>query len=286
MTSLQGTYAAAVTPFREDGGRTVDVEAYLSHLSWLAERGLDGVVAFGTNGEGPSLSVEEKRATLRRVFDAELGVHIVPTVAEANAVDALAYLRWLADTPATAVMVMPPYYFKPVDPAGLRVFYEEVLAAAGQPVIVYHIPKYAVGVPAEVVVDLPVWGVKDSGGEDSYTRDVLAGGRGVLLGTEDGLWDRLDLGPPGLVSALANVVPEQLAALYRAHRAGDAATGRRLQAGLSELRAHTKTYASPGMLKRLAQRRHGIPMGTVRPPLLPPPGEVELTAALAAVGVE
>jgi dihydrodipicolinate synthase/N-acetylneuraminate lyase len=286
MTTLQGTYAAAVTPFKDGPGREVDVEAYLGHLSWLAESGLDGVVAFGTNGEGPSVSLGEKLAALDKVFDAGVGVQVVPTVAEANAVDALSFVRRLADTPAAAVMVLPPYYFKPVDAEGLRVFYEEILAVAAQPVVVYHIPKYAVGVPAELVVDLPVWGVKDSGGEDAYAREVLAGGRGVLLGTENELWDRLDLGPQGLISALANVVPEQLAALYRAHRDGDAETGRRLQAGLSELRKATKTYASPGMLKRLAQRRHGVPMGTVRPPLLPPPADVDLTSALAAVGLE
>ena len=45
--------SAITTPFAEDG--TVDLDAFGSHVAWLAEAGLDGVFVAGTTGEGLSL---------------------------------------------------------------------------------------------------------------------------------------------------------------------------------------------------------------------------------------
>jgi dihydrodipicolinate synthase/N-acetylneuraminate lyase len=67
---IEGVYVAAVTPFRDDAARTVDVDAYLAHVDWLASKGVAGVVAFGTNGEGPSVSGREKLEVLRALFAA------------------------------------------------------------------------------------------------------------------------------------------------------------------------------------------------------------------------
>src|SRR5215208_635914 len=173
MQEIEGVYVANVTPFEDDGSFTVDEDAYLDHVLWLAEMGVRGIVPFGTNGEGPSVTLGEK-------------------------------LRVLEDYPAAAVLVLPPYYFKPVEPEGMMRFYEIVLEATGHTAIVYHIPKYAVPVPDRVVKRLPVWGVKDSGGEEGYAEAVLEGGKGVLLGTEDDLWRKLGTGSQGVISALGN----------------------------------------------------------------------------------
>lgn len=285
MTALPAVSVAAVTPFRDDADLSVDREAYLHHLRWLVAGGVDGLVLFGTNGEGPSLSVAEKAHALEAVADAAPGAALIPTVAEANLPDALTMLRRCDEVPAAAVMVLPPYYFKPVDIAGLRAFYERALAATRHPLLVYHIPKYAVPIPAELVADLPVWGVKDSGGEPGYADAVRAAGRGVLLGTEGGVVDGLVRGAEGMISALANVVPEQVVALHAKVREGDIAEARCMEERLLALRDDTKAYASPGVLKRLAQARHGAAMGTVRPPLVPVPDDYDPTVVLERAGV-
>ena len=61
---LGGVYVVNVTPFRDDGSLAVEREAYLAHVKWLSEQGVDGIVPFGTNGEGPSVTLEEKLAVL------------------------------------------------------------------------------------------------------------------------------------------------------------------------------------------------------------------------------
>ena len=207
-------------------------------------------------------------------------LHVVPTVAEGNLTDTLDLLSYLDDLPVRAVLVLPPYFFKPASAPGLRLFYERALAATRHPVVVYHIPKYAVPVPADLVTGLPVWGVKDSGGEAGYAETVHAAGRGVLVGTEDDLPGRLRTAT-GSISALANIVPEQVVALYDHVRAGRSAVAATLSAHLQQVRAMTKEYASPGVLKRVAQQRHGHPMGTVRPPLVPVPEAFDAAGAAA-----
>jgi len=275
---LAGVYVANVTPFRDDERFTIDVDSYLGHVRWLADRGVTGIIPFGTNGEGPSVAPAEKRAVLEELVPAAGPLHVVPTVAEGNLPDTLDLLAFLDDLPVRAVMVLPPYFFKPVPAEGLRRFYDRVLAATHHPVVVYHIPKYAIPVPTEVVTGMPVWGVKDSGGEAGYAEAVHAAGKGVLVGTEDDLPGRLPTAH-GSISALANIVPEQVVALYdhvRSQRSGEAAT---LSAHLQEVRAMTKQHTSAGVLKRVAEARHGHPMGTVRPPLVPVPASFHPAAA-------
>ena len=275
---LAGVYVANVTPFRDDERYSIDVDAYLGHVTWLAGRGVTGVIPFGTNGEGPSIAAAEKRAVLDALVPAVGPLHVVPTVAEGNLPDTLDLIAYLDDLPLRAVMVLPPYYFKPVSADGLRRFYDRVLAATRHPVVVYHIPKYAIPVPAEVVVQLPVWGAKDSGGEAGYAETVRSAGKGVLVGTEDDLPARLPTAH-GAISALANIVPEQVLALYRHVREGRTAEAETLSAHLQEVRAMTKQYVSAGVLKRVAEARHGHPMGTVRPPLDPVPPSFDASAA-------
>ena len=277
---LEGVYAANVTPFLEDDRFSIDVDSYLGHVRWLAGHGVTGIIAFGTNGEGPSVAAREKRVVLDALFAESGSLQVVPTVAEANLPDTLDQLAYLQDLPAAAVMVLPPYYFKPVQDEGLRLFYERVLAATRHQVVLYHIPKYAIAIPADLATSLPVWGVKDSGGEAGYAESVHGAGKGVLVGTEDDLPARLG-SANGSISALANIVPEHVVALYEHVRAGRDAEAAQLSAHLQQVRAMTKEYASPGVLKRVAEQRHGHPMGTVRPPLVRVPESFDAASAAA-----
>src|ERR671920_2052835 len=175
MREIEGVYVANVTPFVDDGSLAVDEDAYLEHVAWLAEMGVRAIVPFGTNGEGPSLTLGEKLRGPEGLFGRGLPVQVIPAVMQNNLPETLEMLRALEDYPATAVLVLPPYYFKPVEPEGLVRYYEAVLGATGHTAIVYHIPKYAVPVPVEVAGQLPVWGVKDSGGEEGYAEAILEG---------------------------------------------------------------------------------------------------------------
>lgn len=282
---LSGVYVANVTPMRDDERCSIDVEAYLGHVRWLAGRGVAGVIPFGTNGEGPVITAAEKRTVLDTLLgdhDWPDGFQIVPTVAEGNLPDTLDQLGYLDGHDVPAVMVLPPFYFKPVEPAGMRSFYQRVLSGTRHPVIMYHIPKYAVPIPAELVLELDVWGVKDSAGDPGYAEAVHEAGRGVLLGTEDDLPRRLATAQ-GSISALANIVPEQVVALYDHVRAGRHEQAEILSGRLQQIRAMTKQFTSIAVLKRIAGARQGAELGAPRPPQLPLPPDFDTAAALEMI---
>jgi dihydrodipicolinate synthase/N-acetylneuraminate lyase len=288
MQAIEGVYVANVTPFKDDASLAVDVDSYLAHVSWLKEMGVRGVVPFGTNGEGPSVTLREKLRVLEALFERGPSIQIIPAVMQGNLPDTLEMVEALEGFPATAVLVLPPYYFKPATAEGLKRFFEPVLETSSHPVIVYHVPKYAVPVPEEVVTGLPVWGVKDSGGEPGYAETLLKEGKGVLIGTEDDLWQRLNTGAQGAISALANFVPEKILEMHEKVNMGDEVGGKALSEELQEARAMTKEYASAAVLKKLAEARHGVPMGTVRPPFVPLPADYDpepvLSASLSTAG--
>jgi hypothetical protein len=68
MQAIEGVYVANVTPFMEAPLYTLDVDAYLEHVSWLAGSGVTGIVPFGTNGEGSSVAMGEKLSVLEALF--------------------------------------------------------------------------------------------------------------------------------------------------------------------------------------------------------------------------
>src|SRR3954451_13628354 len=209
-----GVYAANVTPFRADRDYTIDTEAYRRHVAWLAENGVTGVAAFGTNGEGPSVTVAEKAGVLEALVADDLGIDVVPVLTEGNLPDTLRLLERVNDLPVGGVLVLPPHYFRPVEEAGLRAFYERVLEATSLPVLVSHIPKSSVPVPADRVASLPVWGAKSSSGDPAWSATLRAAGKEVMVGTEDDLARDLP-GGHGTISALANIVPEQMVEVHR-----------------------------------------------------------------------
>jgi dihydrodipicolinate synthase/N-acetylneuraminate lyase len=282
MQDIEGVYVANVTPIKNDASLSVDVDSYLAHVTWLSEMGVRGVVPFGTNGEGPSITLQEKLRVLEALFERDLPVQVIPAVMQGNLPETLEMVEALESYPATAVLVLPPYYFKPASTEGLRRFFEPVLEATSHPAILYHVPKYAVPVPEEVVTGLPVWGVKDSGGEAGYAEAILEGDKGVLIGTEDDLWRRLNTGAQGAISALANFIPEEILDMYEKVKSGDEAGGKALSEKLQKARSMTKEYASAAVLKRLAEARHGAPMGTVRPPFVPLPADYDPEPVLSA----
>ena len=95
---IEGVYAANVTPFRDDASLSLDVDTYLEHVRWLGEKGLRGVVPFGTNGEGPSVTAGEKLGVLENLFGEDPPVQVIPTVAEGTLPGTLEMLKALSSS--------------------------------------------------------------------------------------------------------------------------------------------------------------------------------------------
>lgn len=271
-SGLDGTWVATLTAYAPSG--RVDTGASAAHAEWVVAAGVEGVLVGGTNGEGPLLSTAEHLALLDAVL--ATGARTMATCTAGNLPDAQRFLAECADRPLAGVVVLPPHYYQPLEPADLERWFEELVPTAGHRVVAYHVPKYAVAVPASVVAALPVWGAKDSGSDLAYTREVLAAGKGSLIGTEQDLLAALETRADGLVSALANIAPELVCRAWVDHPAADASAGRDAAChALGQLRTDIKRHPSISTLKALATARHGIDLGPVRAPLARMVGPVD-----------
>ena len=64
---LQGCYVAIVTPFDADGG--IDEKALRSHINFLIDKGVAGIVPCGTTGESATMSWEEHNRVVDITID-------------------------------------------------------------------------------------------------------------------------------------------------------------------------------------------------------------------------
>ena len=258
--------AAASTPLR-DGGAKLDEAAFLPYADFLAGAGLDGLLAFGTNGEAVLLSVDERRHGLELWLDAVGGRMLVAAHCGAQTTaDTVALAAHAAEAGADAVAVIGPPYFR-LDAAAQRAhllaaaaacaplpFYVyEFAATAGyafDPSMLARLREEADNVAGMKVSDTP-W--------DAFERYLLEG-FDVFVGPEALIHRGREAGAIGAVSALASAFPEEVAAVVRDPTEAGAAR-------LAALREHIESFPRHAALKRVAGWK-GVPLRPdVRPPL-------------------
>ena len=103
---LHGTLAASVTPLLAGGAR-LDEDAFDPLFERYVAAGLDGVLAFGTNGEGVLFSVDERRRGLRLFVEAAAGrLDVAAHCGAQTTADTVALAADAAEAGATAVAVI------------------------------------------------------------------------------------------------------------------------------------------------------------------------------------
>lgn len=260
---LRGALAAAVTPLR-DGGAAIDEAAIEPYATFLAEGGLDGLLALGTTGEGILLTTEERRRTAERFLAGPLPA-IVHCGAQTTA-DTVALAAHAAEAGAAGVAVIGPPYFVLDETALLEHFAAAAAACAPLPFYVYEFARASgYAVPPPVVERLRerapnLAGLKVSDAPFERFAPYLLEGLDVFAGPEALVHEAMSRGAVGAVSALAAVFPERVAAVVRQPSAEGAAE-------LGELRGAIERFPRHAAFKHLLGRR-GIPIREdVRGPL-------------------
>jgi 4-hydroxy-tetrahydrodipicolinate synthase len=223
-STLRGVLAPVLTPFEAD--LTPSVPRFVRHCRALVAQGV-GLAVFGTNSEGNSLSVAEKRALLDALIGAGLPPsRMMPGTGACALPDAIELTRHAVLAGCAGVLMLPPFYYKSVSEEGLYRSFAAVIDAVADPrlrVYLYHIPPVAqVGIPLPLIERLlarypgVVAGLKDSSGDFAHTASAIeafgAGGFDVFAGSETFLLQTLRAGGAGCISATANVNGAAIAA--------------------------------------------------------------------------
>ena len=224
---IHGFWVASATPLDATG--QVDTALLGDHARSLFARGCDGVVLFGTTGEGSSFSAVERIAVVRALLGQgiaperlALGVGF-PAIHDAGGLcrDALAL-------GLTQVLALPPYFYRDVTDDGLFDAYASLVDQVGNDrlrLTLYHIPQVSgVRVPPEVAARLrarygrTIAGVKDSSADfpQFLAFRAAAPDVAVTVGCEPDIGRALAEGGAGTICGMGNVAPELVQAMFKA----------------------------------------------------------------------
>jgi 4-hydroxy-tetrahydrodipicolinate synthase len=284
VTARLGTMLTAmVTPFKADG--SLDTEAAARLATHLVDAGCDGLVLFGTTGESPTTTDDEKLALLRTVLET-VGdrARIIAGAGSYDTAHTVHLAKACAAEGAHGLLVVTPYYSRPPQ-VGLLAHFTTVADATELPVILYDIPPRSV-VPIEwetirALAEHPhIVAVKDAKGDLHGGGQIIAETGLAYYSGDDALnlpW--LAMGAVGFVSVWGHLAASQLRDMLSAFTSGDIATARKINVTLGPLSA-AQARLGGVTLAKAGLRLQGIEVGDPRLPHVPAtPDEIEALAA-------
>lgn len=277
---MRGVWCATLTPL--DARGNVDTDRLADHIASLLAQGVDGVVPFGTTGEGSSFSAAERTAGIEALVAAGIApARIVVATGCAALPDTIALTRHALALDCAGVLVMPPFFFKDVPDDGVYASYAALIDSVADSrlrLYLYHIPQVtavplSVGVIERLCAAYPgtIAGVKDSAGDLAHSLDLRARfpDLAILVGHEPHVPAMLAAGGAGTVCGLANLFPRAM------RRLCDAAETLEEEDALAAIRSMLAVLFDyplvPAFKALLATMTAHSAWAAVRPPLSPLP---------------
>jgi 4-hydroxy-tetrahydrodipicolinate synthase len=198
---FKGLVVPVPVPFGDD--ELMDVGAYLSHLDWLAECGVRNLLVNGTTGEFFSLTMDEQLTLLRVSREAWKGT-LIFHLGSPSLFQCLEMAHEAAHAGADFIASLPPYYYAGAPAVGLVEWFGRLSLESDLPLILYNFPKHTGNaLTAEMLKDIPHWGLKDS----SKDLSLIPSTPNYFVGGDRMISEALAAGAKGFVSAAANIDP-------------------------------------------------------------------------------
>jgi dihydrodipicolinate synthase/N-acetylneuraminate lyase len=278
MTNHHDPIVALLTPF--DASGEIEWRAFKTYLSALFSWGVRTVIANGTTGEFPSLSLNERQEVVEFVRENFQGsiINNVSATCISDVRKLIAGSRGFADS----VLLLPPYYYSACRNIGLCRFFISALSGNTLPVMLYNFPLHTGNhLDVELVAmlldhDIAIHGIKDSSGDidnamvyKSHFPEVK-----IYLGNDEKILEVLQKGLSGSVTGAANPLPELLIAMQLDFQSsGNSAQSLQLCLDVwNEFRESSGYFEIPLVKAAMGARIADFPLH-VRPPFTSVPAE-------------
>ena len=134
-----GQFTAIVTPF--DAVGSIDEAALRRQVDFLADHGVDGIVADGCTGEFWAQNLDERRQVVRIVNQQAAGrLKVIGSVSSNYTRDVIALAEYFKDIGCDGVMMMPPFMVRP-NKEDIFLHYKAVSDAVKIPIMLYNVPQ-------------------------------------------------------------------------------------------------------------------------------------------------
>ncbi|EKD58023.1 MAG: hypothetical protein ACD_57C00045G0002 [uncultured bacterium] len=274
---------AMVSSFDEDG--QVSVERTRLLAEHLADTGSESIVVSGTTGESPTLTERERMILLKTVLHT-VGdrVKVIAGTSEPDTAESV-HLSKLAQTEgAHGLLLVTPHYNKPSQ-RGLIRHFSLIVEAVTTPCILYNVPsRTAVNMSPDTVLKLAgdfenIVGLKEAVGvsteqgrsQVALLFEGIPSGFKIWSGNDQDTLQILRMGGHGVVSVASHLVGDLITRMINHHVVGEGDQAQQLHDHLmplfEALFPPTSPEPSPSAIKAMLNLR-GIPVGTLRPPVL------------------
>ena len=224
---FKGSIVAIVTPFKDD---KVDEKTLRKLVDFHIKNGTSAIVPCGTTGESATLTYEEHDRVIEVCIEAAGGrIPIIAGTGSNSTQEAIMMTKHAEKAGARATLQVAPYYNKPTQ-KGLYEHFKAISESVKFPVIIYNIAsRTGVNIEPETIAKLAcdcknIVAVKEASGnlEQMSRIKALCGKDFDLLSGDDALTlPVLSIGGTGVISVVANIVPQDVADLVSAFEKGD-----------------------------------------------------------------
>ena len=290
---ITGSIVAIATPMFPDG--SIDYERLKSLVEFHIGSGTRAIVAVGTTGESPTVSMEENVAIIGAVIKNAAGrIPVIAGTGANSTAEAIELSRHAKEIGAKYSLSVVPYYNRPTQ-EGMYQHFKAIVEAVDLPQILYNVPGRTVADLSNDttlrLAQIPgVIGIKDATANLERAADLVrrAPKEFALYSGDDGTGLAFMLmGGHGVISVTANVAPALMASMCRAALAGDFVAARAANDRLQALHRDLFVEGNPIPVKWVLEQMGRIGPG-MRLPLTPLSSTFHsrLREAMRAAGID
>ncbi|MDU5210485.1 MAG: 4-hydroxy-tetrahydrodipicolinate synthase [Clostridium sp.] len=226
MSIFEGSGVAIVTPFNDNG---VNYKKLKELLEWHIKEGTDAIIICGTTGEATTMNEEEKKLTIKFTVDVvNKRIPVIAGTGSNNTLSSIEMSKYAESVGVDGLLVITPYYNK-TNSRGLIKHFEAINNSVNTPIILYNVPsRTGVNITPENLKELStlsnVVAIKEASGNISQVvkMKALCGDKiDIYSGNDDQAIPILSLGGKGVISVLANIIPNAMHTMIKSYLNGD-----------------------------------------------------------------
>ncbi len=256
MSIFTGSAVALITPFRNGA---IDYQALERIIELQIAAGSDAIVALGTTAEAATLSGEEREELTRFIVERVSNrLPVIVGTGSNNTEVAIERSRFAEAVGADGLLIVTPYYNKTTQD-GLVAHYSAIAEQVRVPIIAYNIPsRTGLNLLPETMRKMMesnenIVGVKEASGniEQIVKLAALCPDCDIYAGNDDHVVPMLSIGAKGVISTVANIIPEVMHLMCKAFFEGNTEEAKRLQLALLPIQQAAFCEVNPIPIKTM-----------------------------------
>ena len=276
MSLFTGAGVAIVTPFNNDDKKTVNFEKLDSLVNYQIDNNIDSIVICGTTGESSTLNDDEHLECIKvAVESTNKRVPVIAGTGSNDTSHAIHLSKEAQRLGADGLLLVTPYYNKTTQ-KGLIAHYTAIAKEVDIPIMLYNVPsRTGVNIAPSTAAELSkldnIVAIKEASGNISQVIETVKQSEGRLdlySGNDDQIIPLLSLGGKGVVSVVANIMPNETHEIVHKFINGDTKGSLDLQLKMLSVINNLFTEVNPIPVKA-ALNLLGYEVGGCRMPLVP-----------------